>query len=192
MKNRSYANRGSALESFVRFANAMYARKGEAVIEKLPTEFIPLRNSYGQISGAKVENKSKVDFIGRYKAHPIAIEAKSTNVDNIRFDRLELHQAEYMNAFTAEAGTIGLVLVSFNLDKIYAIPWAFWSAAYDLRVMRGDKKTPATIKAHGQEWTIPRKFSARAEELNPEWLVDSNNQTYGLHYLINAEKYVTP
>lgn len=191
MKNSTYAHRGAAFESFIRFANRMYARHGIAVIEKLPTEFIPLRNSYGQISGAKVEGKSKVDFIGRFRRYPIAVEAKNTNADSIRFDRVEPHQAEYMDLFTAETGTIGLVLVSFNLNRVFAIPWSFWGAAYETRVRQNDKQTRRTVNAHGQSWEIPLKFSVRADELNPEWEVDGNSGRYGLHYLEKAESYVT-
>lgn len=44
MKNRSYANRGQGLEMYMRYANEQYRRKKIASIEKLPTEFIPLRD----------------------------------------------------------------------------------------------------------------------------------------------------
>lgn len=191
MKDRRYANRGAALESYVRYANNQYARKKVAMIEKLPTEFIPLRNGSGQIYSAKVEHKSTVDFLGRYKSFPIAIEAKATNVDAIRFDRIEPHQADYMDAFTAQPGTIGLVLISFHFDRFFAIPWAFWGAAYDLRVRQGHRSVSKTIKAHGDEWTIPHKFSVRIEDLSPTWEVSGDDGAYGLHYLINADKYVT-
>lgn len=191
MKDRRYANRGAAFEEFLRFANDRYAHKKVAIVEKLPTEFIPLRNGSGTICGAKVEHKSKVDFIGRYKNIPIAIEAKNSNEDSIRFDRIEPHQAEYMDQFTEEPGTIGLVLVSFNLKRFFVIPWAFWSVAYEYRVRRNDRTTPVTVSAFGQTWTIPQKFSVRVDELNPEWEIPNHDYTYGLHYLQPAEKYIT-
>lgn len=190
MKNSSYANRGSAFEDFIRIANGQYARKQIAIIEKLPTEFIPLRDRSGKICSAKVEHKSKVDFIGRYRQYPIAIEAKNTNDNSIRFDRVEPHQAAYMDAFTAQPGTIGLVLVSFNLQHFFAIPWAFWGAAYDLRVRRGDKSSFAAVKFHDEDWVIPQKFSVRIEEMNPTWAISGHDRTFGLNYLENAEKYI--
>lgn len=192
MKNKSYANRGVAFEEFIRFANDRYAHKKVATIDKLPTEWIPLRNRSGKICGAKVERKSKVDFIGRYKHYPIAIEAKNSNEDNIRFDEVQPHQADYMDQFTEEPGTIGLVLVSFNLKRFYAIPWAFWSAAYETRVRRNDRATPVTVTAFGQTWTIPKKFSVRADELNPEWEIPNHDLNYGIHYLKEVERYITP
>lgn len=191
MKDFRYANRGTPLEEFIRYANARYAKDRIAVIEKLPTEFIPIRNSRGKICSAKVEHKSKVDFIGRYKSYPIAMEAKNTNTASIRFDRIEPHQAAYMDTFTAQAGTIGLVLISFNLERFYAVPWDFWGVAYDFRVRRDDKNQNINLHAFGQEWHIPQKFSVREEELLPEWRVPANDRKYGLHYLINVEKYIS-
>lgn len=192
MKDRSYANRGQALEEFIRFANDRYAHKKIATIEKLPTEWIPLRNRSGKICGAKVERKSKVDFIGRYKHYPIAIEAKNSNEDNIRFDELQPHQADYMDQFVEEQGTIGLVLVSFSLKRFYAIPWAFWSAAYETRVRRNDRTKPVTVTAYGQTWTVPPKFSVRADELLHEWEIPNHDYDFGIHYLRDAENYITP
>lgn len=96
-----------------------------------------------------------------------------------------------MDAFTDHSGTIGLVLVSFNLEKFYAIPWAFWGMAYELRVRQRDKSTSVNLHVFDQEWFIPQKFSVRADELNPAWEVSANDYTYGLHYLKNAEQYVT-
>lgn len=191
MKNRSYANRGAPFEEFIRFANDRYAHKKIAIIEKLPTEWIPLRNSKGKICSAKVEHQSKVDFIGRYGNIPIAIEAKNSNEDNIRFDAIQPHQADYMDAFTEQPGTIGLVLVSFNLKRFFVIPWAFWSVAYEYRVRRNDRTTPVTVSAFGITWTIPKKFSVRVDELDPMWEIPNHDYTYGLHYLQPAEKYIT-
>lgn len=191
MKNRSYANRGQAFEEFLRFSNDRYAYKKLGRIEKLPTEFIPLRNAAGKVCSVKVERKSKVDFIGRYKRYPIAIEAKTTNEDSIRFDRIEPHQAEYMDGFTEEPGTIGLVVVSFSLKRFFVIPWAFWSVAYEYRVRRNDRTTPVTVSAFGQTWTIPKKFSVRLDELNPSWEIPEYDPIYGIHYLKDAAKYIT-
>lgn len=189
MKQKKYANRGQPFENFIRFANERYQQKGIAMITKQATEFIPIRNSSGKVCNVKVEHKATVDFLGRYKQYPIAIEAKNTSSDSIRFDAVQPHQADYMDAFCNEPGTIGLVLVSFNLQKFYAVPWAFWGEAYDLRVRRQNK---ATVRLHAfdEEWTIPNKMSARIEDMSPLWEVSGHDITYGLHYLKNAQKYI--
>lgn len=190
MKQKKYANRGQPFENFIRFANERYQQKDVAVITKQATEFIPIRNSSGKVCNVKVEHKATVDFLGRYKQYPIAIEAKDTSSDSIRFDAVQPHQAEYMDRFCNEPGTIGLVLVSFNLQKFYAVPWAFWGEAYDLRVRRQNK---ATVRLHAfdEEWTVPNKMSARIEDMSPLWEVSGHDRTYGLHYLENAQKYIT-
>ena len=186
------ANRGQPFEEFIRFANDRYAQRKLAVIDKLPTEFIPIRNQSGKICNVKVEHKSKVDFIGRYKQYPIAIEAKNSNEPSIRWDRVEEHQADYMDQFTEQPGTIGLVLVSFNLKRYFAIPWVFWKAAYDARVRRGDRTARVTVEAFGQTWEVPKKNSVRVEELNPAWEIPNHDFDFGLHYLAKAEEYITP
>ena len=193
MKNRSYANRGQPFEEFLRFANTRYAQKKIALIEKLPTEFIPIRDRNGKICSVKVEHKSKVDFIGRFKHYPIAIEAKNSNEDNIRWDSVQPHQADYMDAFIEQPGAIGMVLVSFGLKRFFAIPWVFWQAAYNARVRPGaSKSTPVSVSAFGTTWNIPCKFSTRMEEIPAEFEVPNHDYTYGLNYLINAERYITP
>lgn len=191
MKDRSYANRGQALEEFLKFANDRYRHKKLAHIEKQCTEFIPIRNRAGKIVDAKVEHKATFDFLGRYKSYPIAIEAKHSSEDTIRWDRVEENQAKDMDSFCKEPGTIGLVMVSFNLKRFYAIPWAFWSAAYEIRVRKNDRKTRATVTAHGQTWTIPTKASVRIDELLPDWEIPNHDSNFGIHYLRDAEKYIT-
>lgn len=193
MKAKSYANRGQPLEEFLKFANDRYRHKRLAHIEKQCTEFIPIRNGAGKIVSCKVEQKATFDFLGRYKSHPIAIEAKNSNEPSIRWDRIEENQADDMDSFTAEPGTIGLVVVSFSLKRYFAIPWAFWQAAYNARVRPGGSRTaPVTVSAFGQTWTIPPKNSVRADELLPEWEIPNHDFEYGIHYLKDAEKYITP
>ena len=192
MKDYRYANRGRSFEEFIRYANGRYERRQEAMVQKIPTEFIPLRDRNGKVYSVKVEHKSTVDYIGRYKQYPIAMEAKNTNADTIRWDAVQPHQAEFLDKFTKQPGTIGLVLVSFNLRYFYAIPWAFWGAAYDLRIRKNDSKTRRIITAHGQEWEIPQKKSCRIGDLLPIWQISGNDPDYGLNFLQNAKKYVIP
>lgn len=188
--NRSCANRGQALEEFLKFANDRYRRKKLAHIEKQCTEFIPIRNRAGKIVDCKVEHKATFDFLGRYKNHPIAIEAKTSNEPSIRWDQVEENQADDMDSFTAEPGTIGLVVVSFSLKRYFAIPWVFWQAAYNARVRPGGSRTkPVTVTAYGQTWTIPPKNSVRLDEIPPAFEIPVGGE-YGLDYLKNAERYV--
>ena len=192
MKDRSHANRGRAFETYINYASSRYEHRKEALIQKIPTEFIPLRDRSGRIYSVKVEHKSTVDYIGRYRQYPLAMEAKNTNSDTIRWDAVQPHQAEYLDKFTKQPGTIGLVLVSFNLEHFFAVPWTFWGAAYDFRVRMGNTKATQTVHAFGEHWDVPTKKSARIEDLSPLWRISGNDTTYGLNFLKNVEKYVIP
>lgn len=190
MRIPSYGNRGKTFESFIEYANSRYRQDKTAIVEKQYVEMLPIRNGYGQIINCKIGEKSTVDYIGRYKGYPIAIEAKNTNSGYIRFDAVQRHQAAFLNDFTSEQGTIGLVLLSFNLRRFYAVPWPFWSVAYDIRVKRNDRKTKITLHAFGEAWNIPQKYSVREADLLPEWEIKGNDPKYGLHYLKNVKKYI--
>ena len=190
-KNSIYANRGRALEEFIKFANERYKKKSVAFIEKQCTEFIPIRNSAGKVVNVKVEHKATFDFLGRYKQYPIAIEAKESRTDSIALSRIEPNQVDDLNAFCKSPGTIGLVVVSFESKRYYAIPWQFWAAAYELRALQKDRKTPKTVIFFNQEWNIPKRASVKETELLPEWKIPSQDLNFGLHYLKNAEKYIT-
>lgn len=192
-KDRSKANRGQPFEELLRFANERYKQKKVAVVNKQPTEFIPIRDARGKIVNVKVEHKATVDFLGRYKQYPIAIEAKHSSEQVIRYDAVQQHQADYMDAFIEEPGTIGMVVISFELKRYFAIPWVFWQAAYNARVRPGASRTArVTVEAFGQSWDVPLKNSVRADELNPLWEIPNHDLTYGLHYLKDAAHYVTP
>lgn len=190
MKDVRYANRGQPLEQFIKYANERYRQQGLAVIHKNATEFIPIRDRHGKIVSCKVEGKATFDFLGRYKHYPIAIEAKNTNDATIRWDRIEDNQAIDMDDFCSQAGAIGLVIVSFNLDRFYAIPWAFWSEAYHERVRLNNRKSDLTVSAFGTTWTIPKKASFRIDEIPPEFEVEKYDFSFGFNYLGKAEKYI--
>ena len=191
MTNSSFANRGQDFETFIRFANDRYRMKKLAVISKQSTEFIPLRDRRGKICGAKVEVKATVDFLGRYRHYPIAIEAKKTSTDSIRWDAVQPHQADFMDAFTSQPGTIGMVVVSFGMKRFFAIPWVFWQQAYNARVRTGRTRTThVEVKAFGETWTIPNKFSVRMDEIPASFEIPDYDPKYGLHYLMKAEQYI--
>lgn len=184
----NYANRGMQFEEFVEYANARYRHHGMAIVEKVPTEFIPIRNRYGKVISCKVERKAPVDFMGRYLNTPVAIEAKNTNSDRIRFSEVKDHQAQFLNDFVGEHGLgFGAVLVSFKMQRFFLVPWCFWKAARDMWIRdRGEK---AAVIEYGMSWTTPGKASVSAADLLPEWEVKPNNK-YGLAYLSKIDTYI--
>lgn len=185
-KDRRYANKGQTLESVIRFANDRYKNDGIAVISKIPTEFLPIRNAYGQVVNCKVVGKSSVDFIGRVGNIPFAAEAKETHEDYIRFDRVEDHQAAFLTAYMGQNEAVCVVVVAFNLNTFYVIPWPFWRAARNAwkkaQQLGKRKAEQITIEYDGQVWTTPGKASVKESELLPEWEVELGG-VYGLDYL---------
>lgn len=186
----NYANRGMQLEEFVEYANARYRHHGIAVVEKQHTHFIPIRNRYGKIVNCKVEQKATVDFMGRYRNIPVAIEAKNTNSNRIRFSEVKDHQAQFLDDFIGENGLgFGAVLVSFSMQRFFLVPWQFWKCGREnWKLMKGKGRGKA-IGIYGMSWETPSKASVSADELLPEWEVKPNNK-YGLAYLSKIDTYI--
>ena len=186
MRDFRMANKGQTLEQFIRFANDRYRQTGDAVVTKIPTEFLPIRNAYGQVVSCKVEEKSSVDFIGRVGSVPLAAEAKETNQDSIRFDRVEDHQAAFLDAYGGQGEAVCLVVIAYSLTSFYSIPWAFWKAGRDAwkeAQQLGKRKAERITVTHaGQTWTTTGKASVKESELLPEWRVYTGGR-YGLDYL---------
>lgn len=185
----SHANRGRTLEDFLEFANNQYRNLGQALITKQHTKFIPIRNSKGRVATVKVEEKATVDYMGRYKNIPIALEAKHTKGKRMSFSQVQDHQAAYLDDWTKEEGAIALVLISYGLTKFYAIPWPFWKAARDAWENKKEKTKAEkiTVEAYGWKWTTTGMASASPEELLDDWEVKPGGRT-GLPYLEIIEK----
>lgn len=180
------ANLGMTLEEFLNHSNQIYTRDGIAVVWKVPTAFKPIRNAYGQVVSCKVEGKSCVDYLGRVKKIPLAVEAKETSSNDIRFDRVEDHQAYFLDAYSGQNEAICLVVVSFSLNSFYAVPWAFWKAGRDAwkEAQRLKKRKAERITvSHGDiTWTTPGRAAVKEEELHPAWKIETGGR-YGLDYL---------
>ena len=189
MKNFSQANRGKPFEDFLKFVHQRYQASKKACVHKVPTEFIPLRDYTGKVTNCKVEEKSCVDYLGRYKSTPVAVEAKHEEGTRIAFSRVEPHQATYMDDYTADPNAVGIVVVSFGLRRFFAVPWVFWNAARNAWERKSPKSTKCekvTIKAYGWEWTTPGMASASPEQFHPEWKITGGET--GLPYLEIIDK----
>lgn len=122
---RSHANRGKPLEELIIIRNQLYERDGIAIIHKVPTEWIPLRDCNGKIYSAKVERKAAVDFLGNYQGRPIAFDAKHTQDRRIRWKCLEPHQWDFLLRWE-QCGGLAFVLVSWHMKFFYIIPIQEW------------------------------------------------------------------
>ena len=181
MKDKRYSNRGMALETCIEYSINLYQNKDEAVICKIPTKFIPLRNSKGYVTGCKVEEKSTVDFIGQYKGIPVAFEAKNTNSNRISLSEVKPHQERFLDLWDAQPGAAAFVIVAFNdLLDFYRVPWLYWKTALELWQKSKGKKQD--VKIGGLVWETPGKASLTPEDLPVSWRIDSSN-VYRLPFL---------
>lgn len=182
--DRAQANKGKPFEDFLLFVHDAYQKQGSGVVHKVPTEFIPIRDGAGKIVNVKVERKSCVDYLGRYGPTPVAVEAKHTEDDRIRWDRVEDHQADYLDDFCKDPQAVGIVLVSFSLRRFFAIPWPAWKAGRDEWKATPYRHKPASVPVEycGDFWDTPEAASISAAELPPEWEIMPGGRT-GLPYL---------
>lgn len=68
--------RGSALESLINRTNEQYARRGLALIQKVPTPITPVKidKEHRHITLAYFEQKSTVDYIGAVQGVPVCFD----------------------------------------------------------------------------------------------------------------------
>ena len=155
-------------------AHKRYQHTGMACVHKVPTEFIPIRDSTGKIVSCKVEEKSCVDYLGRYRNYPVAVEAKHEEGARIAFSRVEDHQAAYLDDFIKYPGNVALVVVSFGMRSFYAIPWEFWRVGRSLwnaKPPSSAKCLKQTVEAYGWRWTSPGMASVSEKDLLAEWRI---------------------
>lgn len=168
------ANRGRFLEELVEYANQQYRAKGLAVIHKVPTAWLPLRDRTGMIRSAKVEEKAAVDFLGVVNGKAIAFDAKQTSEKRIRWDRVEEHQAAFLESWKIVGGQ-PYILVGFVAEqpaRYFMIPWAWWSDGmngyydgYRASKGRGASISVAELAEYGEQlgykWEVfPTPYSA--------------------------------
>lgn len=170
MKLRNFANRGMPWEELIERANKRYREIGKAVVQKVPTKMLPIRDGNGKIVSCKVCERSCVDYLGTYNGIPVAIEAKHTSSERISFGEVQDHQADYLDAWRSAGRGVSCVLVSFGLKRFFCVPWPFWQAARSAWIDKPGTKVP--VKYNGQEWTSTGMASTSADQLLPAWEVN--------------------
>ena len=158
-----YANRGQTFESYIEYSNDKYYRKGEGLIFKQHTHFLPIRDRFGKIVSCKVDQKAICDYVGIFNGIAVAIEAKETKNGRIRFDAVQPHQADFLFKFRKMGGQ-SFVVVSFDFKRFFCIPWVYWWAW-------SEKAQDVDMPDEYWGWELPDKKSVRPEDLLPEWEV---------------------
>lgn len=113
--------RGSALEELVNRTNDQYAKRGLALMQKIPTPITPVRidKEHRHITLAYFEQKSTVDYIGAVQGIPVCFDAKECAVNTFPLANVHPHQIQFMKDFEKQGG-VSFLLIFFNhLDRLY-------------------------------------------------------------------------
>lgn len=143
----SRANRGRALERLIEVSNAAYRRQGRAVVHKIPTAWLPLRDGRGRIVSAKVEQKAVVDFLGVLAGgRAVAFDAKQ-NREATRFplDGRWGHEVEFIRDVMAAGGIGFLIVEQVARDRIYLVPGALLVQLWDEAQRGGRRSIPLSV-----------------------------------------------
>jgi len=116
--------RGSAFEEMIDVTNQLYAQRGLAIIQKIPTPITPIEvdNKARTITMAYFEKKSTVDFIGVAQGLAICFDAKETKQLSLPLRNIHAHQIEFMEIFRRQQG-VSFLLVHFQTKgEVYLLP----------------------------------------------------------------------
>jgi recombination protein U len=166
MSWKSRGLRGSAFEELIDLTNRLYAQKGLAVIQKVPTPITPIEvdNHARTITNAYFEKKSTVDFIGVAQGIAICFDAKETRQLSLPLRNIHSHQIEFMESFRKQNG-VSFLLVHFQTKKeIFLLP---------SEILALHKKSAD----NGGRKSIPYA------EFNSDFLVKNENG-FPVHYLV--------
>lgn len=158
-KDPRYASRGVALEKQIILVNNLYRRHGIALIEKVPTEWLPIRDSHGRVVSAKVTRQAAVDFVGVYGGTAIAFDAKGTREARVRWDRVEEHQAEWLKDWVRAGGLAFVLVASIGAgmrEQWWLCPWEWWWHGLNLW-QQGEGPASFKVGELRDEWKVPEK-----------------------------------
>jgi recombination protein U len=120
-KKSNQANRGRSFEELINAANEWYGSKGIGLIQKIPTEWVVIRDG-PNIRTAYPKQKSTVDYIGLYYNRPVAFDAKSTrNKTRFPLSNIEPHQREFLEHWRTLGGKAFFLIEFKELAQIYIL-----------------------------------------------------------------------
>ena len=127
-KIKGYRSRciGKSFETVIEQACTAYASKGFALIEKTPEPIKVLSALKKGKFTACFEKKAQPDFKGIIcNGTMVCFEAKATEKDRILKNRVSEKQSEFLEGHR-RMGAVAFILVSFNLENCYRVPWEIW------------------------------------------------------------------
>ena len=164
--------RGSAFEEMIDMTNQLYALRGLAIIQKIPTPITPVAvdNKARTITSAYFEKKSTVDFIGVAQGLAICFDAKETKQLSLPIRNIHTHQVEFMENFRNQLG-VSFLLVHFQTKgEVFLLP------------------SEVITKYHNQAQKGGRK-SIPYQDFDPALMVPNKNG-FPVHYLVAINSYI--
>lgn len=141
---------GEIFEEIIAASLVWYESRMLACIEKTPEPMKPLRppNRQGQFLACYTK-AGQPDFKGTLAGgRSVVFEAKHTDADRIKYDRLTDEQIVKLSTHHA-LGAVAFVLVSFGLQDFYAIPWTVWQ---NMKAIYGRKYV---LKTETEQYRVP-------------------------------------
>jgi len=127
--------RGSALEEMINKTNEVYAEKGLAIIQKVPTPITPIKidKEHRHITLAYFDQKSTVDYIGAVQGIPVCFDAKECATDTFALQNIHDHQVNFMGSYEKQGGIAFFLIYYTHKDLLYYLPYKhllhFWNRA---------------------------------------------------------------
>lgn len=117
--------RGSGFEELINMANDIYAQKGLALVQKIPTPITPVEidKASRHITLAYFEKDSTVDYIGVVQSVPICFDAKECHTDTFPMRNIHEHQLAFMEQFEAQGGISFLMVYFTARNEYYYLPF---------------------------------------------------------------------
>lgn len=118
---------GDIFEEIIAASLIWYEERRLACIEKTPEPMKPLSkpDQWGRFRACYTK-VGQPDFKGTLIGGcSVVFEAKHTDADRIKYDRLTDEQVVKLSTHHA-LGAVAFVLVSFGLQDFYVIPWTVW------------------------------------------------------------------
>jgi len=117
---------GAAFESLLENACKKYLDDGEADIAKSHEPLRVIERLSDRTFKCVFTKKADPDFRGMLcSGRALGFEAKHTSTDRIEQAKVTMHQSDVLDRYQQMNARV-FVVVSFNMEKFYSIPWDIW------------------------------------------------------------------
>lgn len=146
-------NRGKPFENLINYTNKIYANKGTAVINKLPTPMKIISKTKTGQNVCVFDQKSTVDYLGVYNRRAIVFEAKSVQEKRFDLKNIHHHQLKYLRDAERQ-GAIAFLLIEIRpLRSVYLVPNQMIQG-YIIRSQQGGRRSIPLDELEIYSWIV--------------------------------------